>query len=315
MRDTTLGDPATIAAIVSKMQLAGAPTRDFGELNAIARVFHLSASLIDEFCHEGEEVQLLEELKHAVLPFDCFTIDIDDPTAIPFVDAKLNVKNLASYVPRRYLFATSERNGTPFFLIGDITDNIARDGTVQKAASFGLYDEELEGDEQRRLVFKPLRPRELPPDHFSVETLSKEEQVNQYYGKIFVGFIRFAILLNHRGTQLERFDDPLRPINRQQRRSSGYVDIEHYRIVLRGRLTFTQALSNVITGKSLRYSPRRRHAVETFQRTYRSGKTGSVLAHMRGGKLAPGPDYDARAAILNAVNDRRAITASPHPVV
>ena len=310
MDERTQAHASTIGDFIESVRKNGAPMGDFGALNAVARVFHLPGTLVDDFGHYGEDVQIFDELEHAVFPFDCFTIDITDPATYPFVDAATTKTNLTAYRARRYYFARIEVAGFRRFLVGDLCDNISGDRVVDQLASFGLFLETPYGDGYRQLEFEPTRPSVLPPHAIKMDALKQNERETGYFGKLLVSFTRFAILLNHKRTAIERIDDPLRPPNRQQRRAAGYVEREHYRITLRGNLTLTQGLTDVMTGQSLRYTPRRRHAVETFERTYRSGKTGPVRAHLRGGKLAPGPDYDARVAILAAATDRRASNAS-----
>ena len=296
-----LPEPVRLGRLFDDIQRDGFPTDDFGELGRLGRVFHLDYHLFAGLVHDGEIVSFVDELEQAIFPFDVFEIALDGAPEMRFSDRG----NFNSYHPQRYLLAMQFTEQRTSFIVADELELIRESGPTVRMASAFRFTVDAEANDETRMIPTAISPRGVAP--FDAAKIEAEERANAYWLRILISCVRFAIVLNHRGVTLERFDDPLRPPTRQQRRAAGYVDREHYRIALRPRLTADNAMQDALSQRSLRYTPRRRHEVKEFERTYASGKVGPVRSHMRGGRLAPGPDYDARAAILGAIRDQRKV--------
>lgn len=294
-----------IRKLIEQAQVRGFPHAGFGDFAPPARVFHLPFPVIEEFVHGGEQVALFDELEQAVFPFDVFELLLHDAPTLSFTDQG----GWARYRPLRYLLAVDRADESVTFLVADDLEMIGKSGESTRHASAFLFT--IDERSEEKLIRQPILPK--GGTELSRTILLEEELQNAYWLRILIAFIRFSITLNHRGVAIERIDDPLRPPYRQQRRASRYIDQEHYRIAIRARLTADAAMRDALSGRMLRFTPRRRHEVSEFVRTYASGKTGAVRAHLRGGKLAPGPDYDARAAILSAIRDIRGEQAITPP--
>jgi hypothetical protein len=294
---TNAEDP--LRALFESLRQDGQAPRDFGELGRLACVFHIDFSLFDELIHSGETVQIFDELESTVFPFDVFELDTSGAPEIPFADHGLMV----AYRPRRYLIAVRYEAGRTVFVIADDLEMRTRDGGIERMVSAFQYGLKAAEDPEKdgTLERQPIRP--LGVHTFDEKKIVSEERENTYWLRLLMAAIRFARLLNHRGAMIQRFQDPERPPTRQQRRAAGYVDRDHYRIKLRPRLSTEAAIGDVLSGRSLRYTPRRRHPVREFTRIYASGRSGPVRAHVRGGRLAPGVDYDARAVIRAAIEN------------
>jgi hypothetical protein len=191
-----------------------------------------------------------------------------------------------------------------FTIADDLEIRVSDSPTVRMVSAFQYTLTPANGpDEQGTLALQAIRP--LGVLDFNETNIVGEERQTAYWLRLLMASVRFARLLNHRGVTIQQINDPARPPTRQQRRAVGYVDREQYRIVLRPRLSVEAAISDTLSGRSPRYTPRRRHLVREFTRTYPSGRTGPVRAHVRGGRLAPGIDYDARAVIRAAIEDKQ----------
>lgn len=287
--------------LFERVREEGQPHDGFGELGRLACVFHLDYALFDDLIHPGETVAIFEELHDTIFPFDVFEISLNEAPEMSFA----NDGPLVGYRPRRYLIAIRYEIGRTTFVIADDLEMHEKSGRIGKMVSAFSYamlsaqDPKSDG----ALQLQAIRPKGVRS--FDAQKIVQEERQNAYWLRLLMAAIRFARLLNHRGVAIQHFNDPQRPPTRQQRRAAGYVDRDHYRIVLRPRLNVETAITDVLSGRSLRYTPRRRHMVQEFVRTYASGRTGPVRAHMRGGGLSPGVDYDARAAIRAAIEDMR----------
>ncbi len=287
--------------LFERVREEGQPHDGFGDLGKLACVFHLDYALFDNLIHPGETVALLEELHDTVFPFDVFEISLNEAPEMPFADDG----PMAGYRPLRYLIAMRYEIGRTSFLIADDLEMREKSGRVRSMISAFSYSIISAQDPKSDGALQPQAIRPKGVRSFDAQKIVQEEHQNAYWLRLLMTAIRFARLLNHRGVTIQRFSDPNRPPTRQQRRAAGYVDQDHYRIVLRPRLNAETAITDVLSGRSLRYTPRRRHMVQEFVRTYASGRIGPVRAHMRGGGLSPEVDYDARAAIRAAIDDVR----------
>lgn len=288
--------------IFSRLPREGQSPSDFGELGRLASVFHLDFSLWDELVKDDENVRIFDELETTVFPFDVFEIAFSDTPNMSFRDSGAVGHQ---YRPLRYLLAVRyEADQVIFTILDDLEMRYSANGIHIKrmisACQYTLIPAPSKAD-NAKILFTPILPYGVRGSAQDKEKIAFEEQCHTYWLSILIAIIRFTHLLNHRGVMIKRFADPLRPSTRQQRRAAGYVDRDHHRIVLRPRLSVNQAIHDALSGRSTRYTPRRRHPVQEFIRTYASGKIGPVRAHVRGGRLAPGVDYDARAVIRAAI--------------
>lgn len=274
--------------------------QDFGPLDEIAPVFHLDTHIWKHILTPGEQIDTIEEMQRAILPFDAFEIRLNDPMTMPFID---NPGESYTCIRNGIIALPETTQGHTFFLL-DLIEH-PKTGPVTNLVQFNVAPS---GDASMTNLSAPtIIGSELP----------RTDQ--HYWLSIFCGFMRFASLLAHQATGIELFDDPKRPRSRHERRQRGYVDRDHYRIILRAKTRPGQThelqrkLNDVTAGRHMRYTPRRRHLVTdySYHKPSLGGRLISVPSHERGGKILCHSAYDARKLILDAAADRRASSQPP----
>lgn len=135
------------------------------------------------------------------------------------------------------------------------------------------------------------------PREFSVREKFLEQNGELLYTECQVtarNVISFLHFINNRKVEIKHFEDPDRPINRQQRRAAGYVDRDYYKVTIPPTKAVYELVMQAVGGRELRY--RRPHWVRGHPRKVRGRAERTwVKPHKRCGD--PGenyvPEYDA----------------------
>ena len=124
----------------------------------------------------------------------------------------------------------------------------------------------------------------------------------------------FLALLNHRSVKRAPMVDPERPINRQQRRATGYVERQCERIILGPRTSVERAVTESLAGVNTNgFTPRwvRRHARQLrsgrwvrVRENFKASKALSPEERARLKELTRPKDYDASALVWHTAHDR-----------
>lgn len=246
------------------------------------------------------------DFSNIMFPFEEFSVVIDNNdwvTADHICDERCetnpelhkNMPSISLYKPCGYVVAGSYKEGRWTVIEKFISRNNDRDLHLYVPVAFDWNTGEI------GYAFD-WNNAQILSSHFSKQV--NEEKYRLLVDGVTNFILNFLLALNHRSVRTELIQDPERPINRQQRRATGYMDTlengeprSHWKIYIPAVEQLRRRLTEANQPRYMRLKPRYNQEVRGFLRRDKYGrKRIQVKPHRRYTALPDPPTRPEYAA-------------------